>query len=75
MAYIKDAIYLSLDSILQDFGYVLDKEKSTLNYPVLKHPSEKGRLIIKHSADGYFYFNTEDKSDKGNIINFAKSAG
>ncbi|WP_233708614.1 hypothetical protein [Helicobacter bizzozeronii] len=75
MAYIKNAIYLPLDSILQDFGYVLDKEKSTLNYPVLKHPNEKGRLVIKNSAGSYHYFNTEDRNDKGNIINFCQKRG
>ncbi|WP_205435974.1 hypothetical protein [Helicobacter suis] len=75
MAYIKDAIYLPLDSILQDFGYVLDKGKSSLNNPVLKHPNEKGKLVIKNSAGSYYYFNTEDKSDKGNIINFCQKRG
>ncbi|BCD69667.1 hypothetical protein [Helicobacter suis] len=75
MAYIKDAIYLPLDSILQDFGYVLDKEKSSLNYPVLKHPNEKGKLVIKNSAGSYHYFNTEDRSDRGNIINFCQKRG
>ncbi|WP_104684911.1 hypothetical protein [Helicobacter bizzozeronii] len=75
MAYIKNAIYLLLDSILQDFGYVLDKEKSTLNYPVLKHPNEKERLVIKNSAGSYHYFNTEDRNDKGNIINFCQKRG
>ncbi|WP_163532583.1 toprim domain-containing protein [Helicobacter suis] len=75
MAYTKDVIYLPLDSILLDYGYILDKEKSSLNYPVLKHPNEKGRLIIKNSAGSYHYFNTEDRSDKGNIINFCQKRG
>ncbi|MFC3847569.1 hypothetical protein ACFOPX_03330 [Helicobacter baculiformis] len=75
MAYIKDAIYLPLDRILQDYGYVLDKEKSTLNYPVLKHPNERGKLIVKNSAGSYHYFNTEDSSDRGNIINFCQKRG
>ncbi|BDR27601.1 hypothetical protein [Helicobacter suis] len=74
MAYIKDAIYLPLDSILQDFGYV--------NQPLTTHidgsPREKPLKELCEGSKGVQMlvpFNTEDRSDRGNIINFCQKRG
>ena len=56
------------------FGYYKDKDKSSLNAPVMRHDNGDKIIIGKDKTDGhYMYFNPSIATDKGTIIDFVKS--
>ncbi|WRB64946.1 toprim domain-containing protein [Helicobacter pylori] len=72
MAYVKNAIYLPLDSLLERNGYRLNAQKSTKIWKVYGNSNEK--LLVRQNANfQWFYFNCDNKADSGNIINFCKN--
>ncbi|GHQ58713.1 hypothetical protein JP0095_06960 [Helicobacter pylori] len=72
MAYVKNAIYLPLDSLLERNGYRLNAQKSTKIWKVYSNSNEK--LLVRQNANfQWFYFNCDNKADSGNIINFCKN--
>ncbi|GAA8161528.1 hypothetical protein HpBT125_05260 [Helicobacter pylori] len=72
MAYVKNAIYLPLDSLLERNGYRLNAQKSTKIWKVYGNGNEK--LLVRQNANfQWFYFNCDNKADSGNIINFCKN--
>ncbi|GAA8631625.1 hypothetical protein oki200_02930 [Helicobacter pylori] len=72
MAYVKNAIYLPLDSLLEKNGYRLNAQKSTKIWKVYGNGNEK--LLVRQNANfQWFYFNCDNKADSGNIINFCKN--
>ncbi|MBD3797611.1 MAG: toprim domain-containing protein [Campylobacterales bacterium] len=55
-------------------GYEKDRDKSTLNAPVMKHPSGDKIVVGLDRSDGhYVYFNPHNDSDKGTVIDFIKN--
>lgn len=55
------------------FGYYKDKNKSSLNAPVMRHENGDKIIIGKDKADGhYVYSNPNNNSDNGTIIDFVK---
>ncbi len=72
MAYVKNAIYLPLDSLLEKNGYRFNAQKSTKIWKVYGNSNEK--LLVRQNANfQWFYFNCDNKADSGNIINFCKN--
>ncbi|MCQ2890260.1 hypothetical protein JT208_00005 [Helicobacter pylori] len=72
MAYVKNAIHLPLDSLLERNGYRLNTQKSTKIWKVYNNGSEK--LLVRQNANfQWFYLNCDNKADSGNIINFCKN--
>jgi hypothetical protein len=56
------------------FGYYKDKDKSSLNAPVMRHENGDKIVIGRDKADGhYIYFNPHNNSDSGTIIDFVKN--
>jgi len=56
------------------FGYYKDKDKSSLNAPVMRHDNGDKIIIGKDKVDGhYIYFNPNNDSDRGTIIDFVKA--
>lgn len=64
---------INLAEYAQSFGYAVDRKKSTKISPVLKKDGDT--LIVGQSkADGhYIYFNANNDSDRGSIIDFVKN--
>ncbi|GAA7501930.1 hypothetical protein ckin127_12670 [Helicobacter pylori] len=72
MAYVKNAIHLPLDSLLERNGYRLNAQKSTKIWKVYNNGNEK--LLVRQNANfQWFYLNCDNKADSGNIINFCKN--
>lgn len=72
MAYVKNAIHLPLDSLLERNGYRLNAQKSTKIWKVYSNSNEK--LLVRQNANfQWFYLNCDNKADSGNIINFCKN--
>lgn len=72
MAYVKNAIHLPLDSLLERNGYRLNTQKSTKIWKVYSNSNEK--LLVRQNANfQWFYLNCDNKADSGNIINFCKN--
>ncbi len=72
MAYVKNAIHLPLDSLLERNGYRLNAQKSTKIWKVYNNGNEK--LLVRQNANfQWFYLNRDNKADSGNIINFCKN--
>lgn len=65
---------INLAEFATAFGYYKDKEKSSLNAPVMRHENGDKVVIGKDKADGhYIYFNPNNDSDNGTIIDFVKN--
>ncbi|GAA8762220.1 hypothetical protein Hpoki61_08890 [Helicobacter pylori] len=72
MAYVKNAIHLPLDSLLERNGYRLNAQKSAKIWKVYSNSNEK--LLVRQNASfQWFYLNCDNKADSGNIINFCKN--
>lgn len=70
----QDITTLPLHEILLCNGYMLDKDKSSRNNPVLVNDDGQ-KLVISKKGENYLYFNTHDDNDRGNIISFARIRG
>ncbi|MBR8466544.1 toprim domain-containing protein [Campylobacter sp. faydin G-140] len=68
-------VELPLHEILIDNGYYEKREKSSKHYKTLTNDYGDTIVISKQSNGHYLYFNPNDNSDKGNIINFCKNRG
>jgi len=65
---------INLAEFATAFGYYKDKEKSSINAPVMRHENGDKVVIGKDKADGhYIYFNPNNDSDNGSIIDFVKN--
>ncbi|AFI06577.1 hypothetical protein [Helicobacter cetorum] len=72
MAYVKNALYLPLDSLLEKNGYIFNTQKSTKIWKVYNSGNEK--LLVRQNANSqWFYMNCDNKADSGNIISFCKN--
>lgn len=60
---------IDLLAVASEYGYRLNKRKSTANSIHLK--SDADSLVVKRDGDGrWVYFNVHDGNDKGSIIDF-----
>ncbi len=60
---------ISLLEVASEYGYKLNKTKSTKQSASLK--SDCDSIIVKMDKDGHWvYFNTHDSSDKGSVVDF-----
>lgn len=67
MAYVKNALYLPLDSLLEKNGYRFNTQKSTKIWKVYSSDNEK--ILVRQNANfQWFYLNCDNKADSGNII-------
>jgi 5S rRNA maturation endonuclease (ribonuclease M5) len=65
---------INLAEFATAFGYYKDKEKSSVNAPVMRHENGDKIIIGKDRSDGhYIYFNPNDEGDSGTIIDFVKN--
>jgi hypothetical protein len=66
--------HINLAEFATAFGYYRDKEKSSVNAPVMRHDERGDKIVIgKDRSDGhYIYFNPNDESDSGTIIDFVQ---
>jgi len=65
---------INLAEFATAFGYYKDKEKSSINAPVMRHENGDKIIIGKDRSDGhYIYFNPNDEGDSGTIIDFVKN--
>jgi len=74
--YFDEMMKFNLVKLLSKYNYKLDKSKSSVNYAVIKKDNEKLVVSKKANNDGsfnYLYFNLNNDSDRGNIINFIKN--
>lgn len=72
MAYVKNALYLPLDILLEKNGYRFNTQKSTKIWKVYSSDNEK--ILVRQNANfQWFYLNCDNKADSGNIINFCKN--
>ncbi len=62
---------INLAEFVTSFGYHVDKEKSSINAPVMRHENGDKIIVGKSKSDShYIYFNPNDDSDNGTIIDF-----
>ena len=65
---------INLAEFATAFGYYRDKEKSSINAPVMRHENGDKIIIGRDRADNhYIYFNPNNDSDNGTIIDFVKN--
>jgi len=65
---------INLAEFCTAFGYYKDKDKSSLNAPVMRHENGDRIVIGKDKSDGhYIYFNPNNNSDSGTIVDFVKN--
>lgn len=64
---------INLAEYAQSFGYAVDKTKSTKVSPVLKKDGDTLIIGQNKSDSHYIYFNANNNSDKGSIIDFVKN--
>jgi len=65
---------INLAEFATAFGYYKDKEKSSINAPVMRHENGDKIIIGKDRSDGhYIYFNPNDEGDSGTVIDFVKN--
>lgn len=64
---------INLAEFATAFGYYRDKEKSSINAPVMRHEDGDKIVIGRDRSDNhYIYFNPQDDSDNGTIIDFVQ---
>lgn len=62
---------INLAEFAEDSGFIIDHKKSTRNFIKMDHPSGDKIIVGIDSIDKhYFYFNINDSSDSGSIVDF-----
>ena len=65
---------INLAEFATSFGYVKDRDKSSINAPVMRHPETGDKIVVgRDSKDRHYtYFNPNNDGDSGSIIDFVQ---
>lgn len=58
-----------------EYGYAIDRSRSSRNYIAMKHEESGDRIVVHRNGERYIYFNPQNDTDRGDLYNFFANRG